>query len=202
LGDVVQEKLPVVGVVEYSAGVEAEKEGFAVIGGPGSAFAHDGHRASKEPRGSDASQGRDGPGLQGVDLSVKEGSAGFDFIGEGIPVLGRATLQHICDENLAAPHPRSPQGLSEQLPGWAHKRFPLLVLPSPGRLSDQEQGCAGMAYTRHSLDPGLAERASLAASDLLRNGFQNGCGIVRCGWREGRTVGRWHGGIWFLQNTK
>src|SRR5918992_2875126 len=90
----------------------------------------------QELRGEVPERRHDGR-LDQLDLPEQVSLAGFDLVGSGVAVTGRAALDHVRYVHVLARQPDPGEQGVEELPRLADEREALLVLVEAGRLPDE-----------------------------------------------------------------
>jgi hypothetical protein len=126
--------------------------------------ARDAGRIRAQELGREVPQGADDARLDQLHLAQEVLVAVLDLLGMGIAVAGRAALQRVADEDVAALQPDLLEQLVQQLAGLADERQPLLVLVAAGRLPDEHQVGVGVARAE---DHGGAGRGELGAAGAI-----------------------------------
>lgn len=147
-----------------------------------------------------AAKRNDELGLNRLQLTFKERSAGILFGRQRIAVARRATLQDIADEDLVASQTHARRDdLAEQLSGRANEGSTTLIFVRARSLADKNDARLRVPLAGHGLLAGLAQATRLAGSDLLGERAQGvgagilGCGLGRVGGsRRGPGQGRRH----------
>ncbi len=127
-------------------------------------------------------------GAISVELLLQPRPAGLDLLGTGVPVVGRAALDHVGDVEAVAGQAHLLQHqLVEELAGAAHEGLPEAVLLRAGALAHEEQVGVGVADPEDDLRAGLGQAATHAGGGFGRDHLEVG------GHREnatGRPSGR------------
>ena len=89
-----------------------------------------------------------------------------------VAIVGRAALEDIGDEHVAALQADLAEQPVEQLPCLPDERKALPVLVSAGRLADEHQVGIGVARAEHDLRASLVKLAGDAHARLVVDGFQ------------------------------
>ena len=113
---------------------------------------------------------RDDGRLDQLDLPEEMALARLDLVRLRVAVPGRAALQDVRDEDVAALQSDPGEQLVEQLARLADERQSLLVLVEAGRLADEHQLGVRVAGAEHHLRPSLREAATRATGDGLGKG--------------------------------
>ena len=118
--------------------------------------------------GSHPADADDDGGAEDGGLVAQPPHTGCNLVRGGIPVLGRAALDHIGDVDVPlAGEAGVLQHLIHQLVAAPHKGLPLEVLVFPGAFAYQHDFCPWGAYAKHHVVPGGAKAAALALQHLL-----------------------------------
>src|SRR3970282_75277 len=83
----------------------------------------------------------------------------------GLPVPGRAALDGVGDEHLAAGKPDGPDDRIEELSRPAYKGASGLVLALARPLANEHDASGGSALARHGIGSAFAEETLAALSD-------------------------------------
>ena len=134
---------------------------------------HAGLGVGQQP-GGETPEGADDPGPDDLDLSVKVRRAGGDLVGQGVPVIGRAALDHVGDVDAAPGAARSrPAARSGACPPGRRRAPPAGPRGSPG----PPRRRAGRPRVSHAVDhlrPSLAQAAAATVAQRLRSACEFG----------------------------
>ncbi len=124
--------------------------------------------ARHEERHRETPQRNDHGGVDRLDLAEQVVlGAGGDLVGLRVAVLGRATLHHVADEDLAALETGHAEQLVEKLARWPNKRAALPILVVAGALADQHDLRVGRALAWDGLGAPSMQPTQRAALCLL-----------------------------------
>ena len=123
-----------------------------------------------ELHGGDASQADDDLRFEQGHLVAQIADTGLLLNVQGVPVLGRAALDHVADEHLLPLQVDHGQHIVQQLARPAHKGPAGAVLLLAGALPDEHDLRVPGSLAEHHVGPGLRQAALLTVDALLIEG--------------------------------
>ena len=119
-----------------------------------------------------ASHRTDHPRSDHPELPDQKGFAGGNLVRKGIPIPRGPTFQNVADIDLFPFQTHRGNDLGEQLPGPADERPALCILIRSGRLADENQFGAWVAFTKNQMLAAISQGASAAVAQLRPDGLQ------------------------------